>query len=241
MTDTTLRTQKQFAEIIEDFVKAYVENQVNIRIPVKVTNTKNYNGFMVVDCECMIKELGDIKGALTGVEENFLRFQSVPVYYPATADDVYMSMPVKKGCLGDIVFYDKNMDEYKFSNGVDKVSRSSEQRYHDLSDALFIPGPRPFDRQLEGYDEDNTVIKNNEMSIVMHPDGKVEIKGATEEMVSVLSSALSNISNGLGNVANAAPLVDIVTGNVFPAAKTAILLDKTNLDANITKLDTLKV
>jgi phage gp45-like len=77
------------------------------------------------------------------------------------------------------------------------------------------------------------------MSVICHKDGKIEIKGTTQEMVAVLSSAIENISNLIDAVASVvvpptggAPsgLKGLITPTVYDPLKALVDTDKTNLD-----------
>lgn len=77
------------------------------------------------------------------------------------------------------------------------------------------------------------------MSVICYPDGKIEIKGETQEMVAVLSSALGNISNLIDAVASVvvpptggapAGLKGLMTPAVYDPLKELVDTDKTNLD-----------
>jgi hypothetical protein len=96
-------------------------------------------------------------------------------------------------------------------------------------------------------DEGGVALQSDsgKMSVICHPDGKLELKGETQEVLAVVSSALGNISSFIENLqgqqliaTGACPsgggnLTDgkaVFVPNCFDADKEAIDLNKTNLD-----------
>ena len=170
----------------------------------------------------------------------------VPVCFPVSnGSSSYITVPIKAGDTGTLTFFDRDMARWLYGNG--EQVEPENLRIHDLTDASFTPDLTPFDKAI-GADTDNLEVVNDNMSIVLHPDGKVEIKGTTAEMVSVLSSAFSNISSFMGNniggtiaVSGVTVGAGAATGVWNPATLALLNADKTAFDLDKTNLDTLKV
>ena len=117
---------------------------------------------------------------------------SVPVQWPsANAGAAFIHLPLKAGDLGVVIFSERSIDTWLAGEG-DSVS-PEDPRHHDLSDAIFIPGVRPFKQALAISNPDNMILKNSNMTIEIDPSGKIKIEGAAQELLTVLDSVLTNV------------------------------------------------
>ena len=171
----------------------------------------------------------------------------VPVCFPVSnGSSTYITLPIKEGDTGTLTFFDRDMAAWLYGDG--KEVEPETLRIHDLTDATFTPDLTPFSKAI-GADTDNLEVVNNSMSIVLHPNGKIEIKGTTAEMVAVLSSALGNISSFYTNLQSQVLIANgtcpsgggALTGGTASFVAGAFTADKVALDADKTNLDTLKV
>jgi len=109
----------------------------------------------------------------------------VPVQFPGGSNkQAWLRMPLTAGDPGLVVFTDRCLDDWRRGTGSPQTPTSN--RAHDLSDAIFIPGVMT-DSGAVGWTETQAVqIKNSAMSIILHPSGKVEIKGPGAELIETL-------------------------------------------------------
>ena len=117
---------------------------------------------------------------------------SVPVQWPSSnGGAAYIHLPLKAGDLGIVIICERSIDSWLSGDG--QITAPNDPRHHDLSDAVFIPGVRPFKAALSDVSENNLAIQNGSIRIELDPSGKISIEGASEEMVSVLSGVLGHL------------------------------------------------
>lgn len=167
---------------------------------------------------------------------------SVPVQWPSgSAGKAFLHLPLAKGDLGIVVFCDRSLDAWLAGDG--KSVDVRDPRHHHLSDAVFIPGVRPFARAMANIPENNAVLQNDLMRIEMFPDGKISITGAGSELLTVLAGALGNISDAIGHAASATVLVSSGSSAgswpLSPGSVSALNADKAALDGRISTLEAL--
>ena len=116
----------------------------------------------------------------------------VPVQWPAAGGGAaYLHLPLKKGDLGMLVFCERSLDAWLQGSG--QIVSPADPRHHHLSDAIFIPGVRPFGAALAGVSADNAVLQNGQMRVELSPDGKISIEGASEEFLTIVDSVLDHL------------------------------------------------
>ncbi len=86
---------------------------------------------------------------------------------------------------------ERSIDTWLSGDG--QITATNNPRHHDLSDAIFIPGVRPFKSALTDVSETNLVIQNDSIRIEMDPSGKISVMGATKELLTVLSGVLDHL------------------------------------------------
>ena len=117
---------------------------------------------------------------------------SVPVQWPSAAGGAaYIHLPLVKGDLGIVLMCERSIDTWLSGDG--QITATNNPRHHDLSDAVFIPGVRPFKASLSDASETNLVIQNDSIRIEMDPSGKISVTGATKELLTVLSGVLDHL------------------------------------------------
>ena len=85
----------------------------------------------------------------------------VPVQWPS-GGDWSQTFPLKKGDEGIAIFACRCIDSWWQSGG---VQTQAEQRMHDLSDAMFVPGIRSQARKLTNVSTDQTELRNEDGTI----------------------------------------------------------------------------
>lgn len=151
---------------------------------------------------------------------------NVPVQWPSSDDgQAFIHLPIKIGDLGMVVICTRSIDNWLSGNG--EPTDTNDARHHDLSDAVFIPGVRPFKKALTITNKDNLIVKNKNLNIELYPDGKISISGASEEFLSIVDELLDELI--------AAKVMTMMGAQPFTADTI------TKLTAVKTKLATLKV
>lgn len=115
----------------------------------------------------------------------------VPVLQPrSNGGEAFISMPVIEGDTGMLVFQERSIDKWLVKGG--EVDPKDTRKF-DLSDAVFILGLYDHSKPLN-YSEKNALeVKNKLASMILHPDGKIEFKGASEDLVSIVASVIDNL------------------------------------------------
>lgn len=116
----------------------------------------------------------------------------VPVQWASAAGGTsYLHLPLVKGDLGMLVFCERSLDAWLQGKG--QIVSPADPRHHHLSDAIFVPGLRPFGAALAGASAANAVLQNGQMRVELSPDGKISIQGASEEFLSIVDSILDHL------------------------------------------------
>ncbi len=96
----------------------------------------------------------------------------VPVVFPAAGGGI-ITFPVTKGDTGLLIFSQRSIDRWVRGDG--SLIDPGDNRKHDISDAIAIPGLFSFSSALQS-DPDNVIIKFSGASIALTPDGAVQIE-----------------------------------------------------------------
>ena len=124
----------------------------------------------------------------------------VPVCFPVSSGgDSFIKIPVKEGDTGTITFYDRDMAAWLYGDG--KAVEPEGIRIHDLTDASFTPDLQPFGN-IDPANLDDIVIKNDNIEMVLDPNGKISISN-TEELIDLIEQLLtaletSTVATSLG-------------------------------------------
>jgi len=95
----------------------------------------------------------------------------VPVVFPAAGGGI-ITFPVKKGDTVLLIFSQRSIDRWVRGDG--SQIDPGDNRKHDISDAIAIPGLFSFSSALQS-DPDNVIIKFSGASIALTPAGAIEI------------------------------------------------------------------
>lgn len=120
---------------------------------------------------------------------------NVPVIMPRTAT-FSLTFPVAAGDLVLLIFCERSLDRW-LSNGGEV--EPGDDKKHDLSDAIAIPGLYPFTETSPGNGED-VEIKFKDQGIIIKSNGDIEVgssslkKLVNEEFQSVFNDHVHNVS-----------------------------------------------
>ena len=122
------------------------------------------------------------------IVEHEIIIPNVPVIFPAAADDVYVTLPVGIGTLGELSFSDRSLENWMDADCSTSYSVGTDYRHHDLSFAYFTPGLRPLARALESISSSELVLKNEDSNVKLYSDGGIQINNTddSEELVKIL-------------------------------------------------------
>ena len=241
-------------EVILNAIQNDIKN-THVCLPAKIDTYDSST--QSADVLLMINEIDPDSGEQDNTEQFLLT--GVPVQFYASKSDSFVSLPLGTDTFGCVVFADKSLDDYLQSDGNQPVDENLDPRNHDLSDAVFVPGMRPYSQYINGYSSDNMVIKNSNMKIELDPNGKISITGGSNELISIIEDSLGhiigfynnlNVAFGAINTMGAALVVptglpDTTTKTTFTTAMsafiTALAVDNANLTADKAKITDLKI
>jgi hypothetical protein len=129
----------------------------------------------------------------------------VPVVMPRGAG-YSIQYPLSVGDTGLAIFADRNIDSLMASGGKSPVD-PNDDRCHDLSDAIFIPGLGSDTQQTTSTGTD-LVLKCQELTATLGPSGTLEVRNQTAELVDLvgqLSSSVAGILTALNSVVISSP------------------------------------
>ena len=208
-----------FTENINELVKTRLKN-AHFSLPGKIEKydaTKQRADILI-----LIKQKFKIDDEI--VEQEIV-IPDVPVVFPASENDVFMSFPIVAGTLGEVCFSDMSLDSWIEGDGTKALSTASN-RSHDYSDAFFYPGLRPFSQPADGQEENKIVIRNKDLKMSLKNDGKLKVENSTDEIITVLSDLVNELINAL-----------VVTGIGSQPFVPTTVTNLTNIKA---RLDTFK-
>lgn len=148
----------------------------------------------------------DIRGQIVNVAELF----GVPVSYNCTKDfGVYF--PISQGDTGLIVFCEASIDRWVTSEDGTVIVNAQDQRMHDYSDGVFIPGTRSYNRGDPISDDAQVKYKNCEINLL--EDGSINIKNNSGE-ISISNSGEIDIKSDGKWVFTSGSDFDIISKNL---------------------------
>lgn len=171
------------SEMVKRSIDGYASQNINTAIPCVVKNVSNLQSDQTIDVLPLIDRVYEDSVVL---EPSIIL--NVPVVFPTGAGGI-MTFPVAVGDTVLVVFSMRSMDEWLDSNGSKQTPK--DRRHHHRTDAIAITGlytkstnlsPHPdnveikFKNQKVVLEPDNTTtITNGVSSIVMKPNGDIDI------------------------------------------------------------------
>jgi hypothetical protein len=172
----------------------------------------------------------------------------VAVDFPASYEDAYLRFPVKVGTTGTITVFDNDISGLMNGGNETPVDVDTPRR-HNIADVKFKPD---FQTQKKTIAIDgNAEFRNKDMSIILYPNGKIEIKNASnKELVDIVSTYMEKMTAVMDGVVTDTLTVtgtaNLGTGTVTGTATHVAPLvtwvaDKLVLDTAKSDIDTMKV
>lgn len=169
-----------------------------------------------------------------GEEITFPPVENVPILMPQT-ENASVYLPIEVGTTGLVVFNERSLDQWLVAGGT--VNPNDPRKFH-LSDAVFIPGLRPFNKETD-YDPMRLVIRYKQGKIVVG-DGKVAIgKVGGDELLDLVSQLAGQLSQTQTDIQLIT--VPTVLGPSGPPINAASFVAiKAAVDAIQSKIDAIK-
>lgn len=204
-----MSTENETPELEGVIKEAIQTNLMDLRVAMPVRVEKYNSARQEVDVQPLIKKkyLKDNEVVKLPI------IPSVPVNFPsADGGKAYIVLPIKKDDLGYVVICDRSIDKWLSGDG--KEVLPEDVRIHNLTDAIFIPGLRPFQNALTIENEDDIFIVNDNSKIQLSPGGDIIIKGgsykitidpsgkikgesSTDELLLIISDLMTELINAL--------------------------------------------
>jgi hypothetical protein len=202
--------QNEQTPTLQGVIKELIQSQildVHTALPAKVD--KYDSSTQKADVKPLLRKKYRASDAATEIPV----IPSVPVQWPSAAGgDAYIHLPLKAGDLGIVVICERSIDTWLAGDG--QITSPNDPRHHDLTDAVFIPGVRPFKAALSGVSADNLVIRNDTLRIELDPSGKISIEGASQELLTIIDNILAHlISAKVVTLLGASPFIADTVAN----------------------------
>ena len=195
MAEVEVGGQFTLDKIIHEYFKLFML-ELNFALPA------------VVEAVNPSKQTVDVKPTLMkryesgkNVERAIIR--NVQFQFPRGGDSC-ITLPIKPGDEGLLVFSCRDISSWKNSGGVQPLHST---RLLDYNDAVFIPGVSSYPRAISEYDADNiTIIKNGKKITVK--DGELD---APDYHINCKSIYASDTIEALNTITSA---TDVVAGGI---------------------------
>lgn len=203
-------------------------HELRVCVPARVVAV---NGEQNVDLQPLLKTRRS-----DGTVEAMPMLRSALVMMPM-GNDWSLKFPLAVGDIGLALFCDRSLDAWAVGQG--EATDPADDRCHDLSDALFIPGLVPVPKQSKDGTQD-LVLKNGSTVMRLKKDGRVTFSNGQNELVDLLSQLIAAQSTLIDELT-----ASIVLTSFGPAQFAATTLAKfaqvkATTQAIATKTDTLK-
>ncbi len=153
---------------------------LHVSIPAAI---ESYDGVKANVRPLLKRELRD------GTDFEFPVITNVPVIWPRTAG-AELHMPLAAGDTGTLLFAERSLDTWLIQGG---CINPKDFRKHDLSDAQFIPGLKPFNQPTE-FDPLRVILKNKLAKMRLHEGGQFTFTNGTEELMDLVKQLIDKVS-----------------------------------------------
>ncbi len=198
---STTPREPTLATLLVDAIQSRL-TEFRVSLPCKVTKYNDSDG--TVDVEILLK---DQKPQSDGTVKlsTFPTVQDVPIQW-FRCGTAWITLPIKDGDLGKLVFCDRSLSNWSASNKGEVVDPKS-LTMHNIDGAVFEPGLYPTTAAVPSPDKDNIVIHCDEKVMVgqkgMNDDNlvalaklvKAEIKAVRDTLNDFVTTFNSHMHN----------------------------------------------
>jgi hypothetical protein len=186
-------------ELIEAIIEHFLRD-VHTILPAKIIEVTDY-AQQKATVQPLIKERRRDAPWNPKALSDMAIIKSVPIIFPS-GNSGMLSMPVKAGDIVLLVFSERSVDNFLYSDGSKPVD-PDDYRTHNYSDAFCIAGLNPFSKAL-GIHPENTVLKMNsgtgkEVKISLTPSGDLIIDSPTQVIVNATDKVEVNTEVAIVN------------------------------------------
>lgn len=141
---------------------------------------------------------------------------SVPVQHPC-GGGAFIHLPISVGDTGIVVIAERSIDA--FLSGTGQVADPKDTRHHNLSDAIFIPGVKPFANAVAGTNN-SVIIGYGNTTVEIFNNGKVKIYDGSENLTDLIKQ-LCEACESITTLTSIGPQ-PVINKGTFTALKTKI-------------------
>lgn len=151
--------------VLEEAIRA---GMMDLRVSLPVRVEKYDHEKQMVDVKPLIKKEYRLNSEVVSLPI----ISSVPVNFPSSdGGNCRIVLPIKVGDLGYVVVCDRSIDKWLSGNG--QEVNPQDVRIHNFTDAIYVPGLRPFNNALIIDNADDLFIINTDSKIQMSPNGQL--------------------------------------------------------------------
>lgn len=139
-------------------------------------------------------QIGVVRKDVNGVEFTPSPLIEVPVYFAGSAD-FHIECEINEGAEGVIIFSQRCIDGWKTTGG---VGSNPILRFHDIADAVFIPGIRSQPNVITDFENDGIRIRNKSGTryIWLKNDGSITTVNENSSLTQSPDGSLNYTNNG---------------------------------------------
>ena len=184
---------------------------------------------------CEVIKYDHTKQSVEVKTENGKIIPNIPIFQMTNNGVSGLFVPVSKGCYGALLSFDEDLSAY-----LNNAKSSYTTRKHDISDSYFIAGFTPKGSRLTLADG-KCGLKNDNMSVVLHADGKIEIKGTTSEIMDLISKYMGYVSDVTNALTTATVATMLGPQTLDPATIVTLTAKYALMQSDKTLFDAMKV
>lgn len=183
-----------------------------------------------------VKQLAQVQPGIARVDINGAEFTippiiEVPVYFPG--GDYCVEYQIDSGCEGDILFSQRCIDGWVQSGG---VAANPIGRFHNMQDAMFLPGFRSQPNVLPEFQNNGVRMRNRSGSqfVWLKNDNSISMDNGVARF-SVLADGTTLMQNGAGSFQLQADGTFLINGLKITPAGDVITATGISLNTHRTK------
>ncbi len=183
-----------------------------------------------------VKQLAQVQPGIARVDINGAEFSippiiEVPVYFPG--GDYSVEYQVDDGCEGDILFSQRCIDGWVQSGG---VAANPIGRFHNMQDAMFLPGFRSQPNVLPDFQNNGVRMRNRAGTqfVWLKNDNSISMDNGVARF-NVLADGTTLMQNGAGSFQLQADGTFLINGLKITPAGDVITANGISLNTHRTK------
>ena len=196
-----------------------------------------------------IKRTADVQCLIQVTDENGDVLDNPPIYnvpvVSYSTKTAMISLPIQQDDEGILIFTQVGIENWFINGGIQEEHMLTK---NGINNCFFIPSVFNQTIQSEADNAEDIIIKLSTGELRIKKNGKGKITFNQENILKNLSDQIVKISSSINTIASALntlsslTVIDPVSGSnpINPAVSSALVVAKTQIEANMTQLDTIK-